>query len=139
MRKWCIDRLTLQSIPLIWILVVMSGCGDLGSDVMMPGAPPPSPSTVSFKKDITPIFDRYGCTSCHGGNGGLYVQTVAQLKQGGDHGPAVKPGDSAHSILIGKFSTPPIFGDRMPQGVGPLPDSIQLVIRRWIDEGAQDN
>jgi hypothetical protein len=89
--------------------------------------------------DVRPILARYGCISCHGGNGGLFVGTVEQLRQGGQHGPAVTPGNAAGSLIIQKLSSIPPFGDRMPQGGPYLPDSTVQVIRNWITEGALDN
>jgi hypothetical protein len=122
------------------LMYLSSGCMDEGS-MITPELTPvvAGPDSVSFIRDIKPIFDRAGCTSCHGGNGGLYVSTVALIRQGGIHGPAVIPGDAANSILAQKISATPPFGDRMPQGGPYLPDSVQQVIRQWINQGALDN
>ena len=137
----------LRMFPLLGIaglvmLLMLPGCSDLGSNPAQGGGDPPPPPTtgsVSFSTDLKPILNRYGCTSCHGGNGGLYVTTVAQIKQGGVHGAAVMAGNSAGSVLVQKLMVTPPFGDRMPQGGPYLPDSLVSVIRQWIDQGAQDN
>jgi hypothetical protein len=119
-----------------------AGCSDMGSDVTGSSQvtpPPPSSQDVSFKNQIRPVFDRYGCTSCHGGSGGLFLQTVSQLLHGGDHGPAVVAGKADLSNLALKISPTPPFLDRMPQGGPYLPDSTIQMIRLWVNQGANDN
>jgi hypothetical protein len=134
---------TIKAIGLLLLAVLAVGCSDLGNN---PASTDTSSTTdtavtqpVSFRSDVTPIFNRYGCTSCHGGSGGLIVQSVAQLLRGGDHGPAIVAGNAEASILAKKLSSAPPFGDRMPQGGPYLPDSTQSVIRAWINQGANDN
>jgi hypothetical protein len=101
--------------------------------------PPPTNGDISFSLRVLPMFQRYGCTGCHGGTNGLTVGTVGQLLTGGVRGPAIVAGNSAGSLLIKKLSPTPPSGDRMPQG-GPYlsADSIK-VIRDWIDQGAKNN
>jgi len=93
----------------------------------------------SFRNDVLPILSGAGCTGCHGGNGGLSVGTVGALLDGGDHGPAIVPGDASASNLIRKLSATPPFGARMPLGGPYLADTTIGVIRTWINEGAADN
>jgi hypothetical protein len=124
--------------------LVIAGCSDSGSNPAsseQPAVLPPitQTGTVSFQSQIKPIFLRYGCTSCHGGSGGLFVETVAKLLQGGVNGPAVVSGKADASIIIKKLSTTPPFGERMPQGGPYLPDSTLQVIKDWINQGARDN
>jgi hypothetical protein len=69
----------------------------------------------------------------------LFVNSVAQLLRGGDHGPAVVAGKADTSNLVRKLSSTPPFGDRMPQGGPYLPDSTLQVIKLWINQGAKDN
>jgi hypothetical protein len=126
------------------VALVIAGCSDRGSNpVSLDQSIPPPPATasgsVSFQTQIKPIFQRYGCASCHGGSGGLYVQTVAQMLQGGVDGPAVISGKADASIIIKKLSPNPPFGDRMPQGGPYLPDSTLQLIKDWINQGAKDN
>lgn len=97
------------------------------------------PSLRSFSRDILPRLTQYGCIGCHGGNGGLYLDTRQRLLQGGSHGPAVVPGDAEGSLLIKKMSTNPPFGSRMPQGGPYLADSSTEVFKDWINQGAIDN
>lgn len=93
----------------------------------------------SFAIDVLPRLTDYGCLGCHGGGGGLFVDTQAHLLQGGSHGPAVVPGDAEASILVQKLSASPPFGSRMPQGGPFLADTTVQVIRDWINQGALDN
>jgi hypothetical protein len=122
---------------------VLTGCSDMGNAVS-PGSSistPPSQSgqNVSFQSEISPIFQRYGCNSCHGGSGGLTVQSVGQLLQGGLHGPSVIAGKADTSGLIRKLLPGPPYGDRMPQGGPYLPDSTIQTIKLWINQGAKNN
>lgn len=122
----------------ILMTAAVMGCRD-GGTAPPPPAQMPDNDPVSFQNNIRPILVARGCDGCHGGNGGLYVQTVAQLLQGGTHGPAVVPGNAAGSNLVRKLLDPPPFGDRMPQGGPYLPDSVIQVIRDWVNQGALDN
>jgi len=136
-------------LPFLWITILLTsliivGCSDNGSDPTGPSnvqnpPPPPTTQSVSFQSQVKPIFQRHGCNGCHGGSGGLFVQTVAQLLQGGGHGPAVVAGNANESILIKKLLPNPPFGDRMPQGGPFLPDSSLQVLRDWINQGAKEN
>ena len=139
----------VRHIVVLWFVVavgafIVAGCSDMGTSPTDPGTsppppPPPASQDVSFSGQIRPLFDRYGCASCHGGSGGLFVQTVAQLLRGGDHGPAIVPGKADQSNLALKISPTPPFLDRMPQGGPYLPDSTIQLIRTWINQGAKDN
>jgi hypothetical protein len=136
-------RNTSFIIPLMAVLV-LAGCSDMGtnptsSEQSSPPPPVTQTGSVSFQSQVKPIFQRYGCASCHGGSGGLFVQTVAQLLQGGVNGPVVVPGKADASNIVKKLSPTPPFGDRMPQGGPYLPDSTLQVIKDWINQGAKDN
>jgi len=124
------------------VLALFAGCKDMGSDPQgstpPPGNPPPA-GTISFSQRVLPILQRHGCTGCHGGSGGLFVGTPAQLLAGGDHGPAVVAGQAASSNLIRKLQVSPPFGTRMPQGGPYLPDTTVNVISAWINQGAANN
>jgi hypothetical protein len=99
---------------------------------------------VSFKNDIQPIFTAH-CAQCHLNgvvSGGLSL-TYAGIIKGGAivPGPAVKPGDHAHSVLwqiIQPGSGQP-GGSRMPLGGTPLSPAQINLIASWIDQGAKNN
>jgi hypothetical protein len=121
-------------------IIVCEGCSDLGKEpTEAPIDTPTTPSSISFRQQILPVFQRYGCESCHGGSGGLFLQSVANLSTGGDHGPAINIAEPDSSLILKKLSPAPPFGDRMPQGGPYLPDSTIHLIRSWILQGAQDN
>jgi hypothetical protein len=117
---------------------LLTGCTDKGSNPTS-SDPPPTSSQVSFKNQVIPFFLNYGCDGCHGGNGGLEVQTVAQLLQGGLHGPAIVAGKADSSLMVKKLSANPPFGDRMPRGGPYLSDSTIQILKTWINQGAKDN
>jgi hypothetical protein len=123
------------------MILLVAGCKDAGTNPDIPPVtqPPTTGGTVSFAQKILPIFDAYGCTGCHGGNGGLYVGTVSQLLTGGLHGAAVIAGNADGSILVQKLSVSPPFGSRMPLGGPYLADSTIAVIKTWVNEGAKNN
>jgi len=116
-------------------------CNDADSD---PGV------TVSFQRDIQPLFDEY-CASCHTPDGrspiGLQVgafnvSTYAGVRAGGAvRGQReVVPGRPCASGLVQKVSLFPPFGARMPLNGPPFleDDEIQL-LHDWIAEGALEN
>lgn len=134
-------RSVYASVALALVLLSSTGCNDLGIDPP-PVSPPPKIDTakaISFQNNVLPIFINYGCYGCHGGTNGLYVTTVAQLLQGGIHGPAIVPGNADSSLIMKKTSANPPFGARMPFGGPYCPDSIRSVIAAWINQGAKDN
>ena len=136
----CKSHLFIACLILFGLLIEV-GCSDMGSNPVATSTTPPPPQTgeVSFSRDIKPICERYGCLSCHGGSGGLFLGSVAQILQGGDHGPAVVPSNANASNIVKKLSPNPPFLDRMPQGGPYLPDSTIQIFRDWINQGAKDN
>lgn len=131
----------LQAAFLMFLsLALFAGCKDAGIEPQSdPVTPPPPAAEVSFSQKVLPILVVQGCVSCHGGSGGLNVGTVAELLAGGNHGPAVVPGNGAGSNLVKKLIAPSPFGQRMPLGGAQLPDSTINVIRTWINQGAKNN
>ena len=93
---------------------------------------------ISYTNQIKPLFDKYGCTSCHGGNGGLFVSSYANLFTTGDHKPDVVAGDT-NSVMIKKIKGIAGFGSQMPLG-GPVMAASDLnTIIQWIKNGAPEN
>jgi hypothetical protein len=131
---------SLQKLTVVACVLAAAGCKDMGTEPQpAQTTTPPPQQTVSFAQNVLPIFQRYGCASCHGGSGGLVVSSVASLLVGGDHGPAIVAGQADNSNLIKKLSASPPFLTRMPQGGPYLPDSTIAVIRTWINQGALNN
>jgi hypothetical protein len=93
-----------------------------------------------FEKRIRPVLaDR--CYGCHAAGakrirGGLRLDTRQGLRQGGDTGPAVVPGDARRSLLLAAIRH---AGD--PPGMPPdgkLPDAVISDFETWVAMGAPD-
>jgi mono/diheme cytochrome c family protein len=102
---------------------------------------PPAAQPVSYQRDILPIF-RANCHGCHGAqrtSGGLAMTSFDNLLQGGESGsPAIVPGNPDESYLVRQI-TPEGGRAAMPQRRRPLAASQIALIRRWIEEGAQND
>jgi len=131
------------------------GCDEKLSDVTGP-TPQLEPTFSSIQRDIFNARDlagRQGCIECHtdqGRNpsGGLvlldgrsYDALVGRVSTGKPGATRVVPGDPDNSYLVKKLEgAPDIAGVRMPRGNGPfLTQGQMLVIRRWIQQGAQND
>ena len=133
----------MNSLPtrLLGLVVLASvsfvaGCDDSGNDSNP--ASPPAAGVISFSGFVSPTFNIYGCTSCHGGSGGLTLTSHQALMVGGNSGPAVVVGNGPGSLLIRKLlGTAP--GGQMPLGGPPLPATRIDSISTWINQGALNN
>ena len=97
-----------------------------------------SSQTISYTSHVKPVFDKYGCTGCHGGSGGLFVTPYANLFTTGDHKPVVVAGDT-NSVIIKKIKGIAGFGSQMPLG-GQAMAAIDLnTIILWVRNGAPEN
>jgi YHS domain-containing protein/uncharacterized membrane protein len=96
----------------------------------------------------TPIYDGVIqpmltelCISCHSGEkrqGGLRVDSMEAILQGGEEGPAIVPGNSQQSRLIQRMHLPIEDKAHMPPKGKIQPTTEQLaVLSWWIDSGAQ--
>lgn len=140
---------TIDAVIVAWsdteIEVVVPEGAEAGPVVVSAGGSTSDPiaftptQEMSLRNDVRPILLGQGCLSCHGGSGGLFLDTHAKILQGGGRGPAVVPGESATSLLVrslrGEGGVP-----LMPQGASEsIPEAQILVIADWIDQGARDN
>jgi hypothetical protein len=101
--------------------------------------------SVSFATQVKPILDA-NCLECHTppmGTGytasGLDLTTYDGLMKGTKFGPIIVPGNTLSStlvILIEGKAHPTL---RMPHGKEPLQPAQIETIKRWIDQGAQNN
>lgn len=105
-----------------------------------PAATEPAQSSVSFARDIAPIFQER-CVKCHAGSGaprGLHLDTYENVMKGSEFRPVVVPGDPEASELVRRIrgdSTP-----RMPFDGPPFLSDEQInTIIEWIKEGAANN
>ncbi len=85
---------------------------------------------------------RARCVDCHGpdkAKGGLRVDSLAALRKGGEHGPAIKDGHGDASPLVQRMLLPAGHDDRMPpDGKAGLGDGEIELLRWWIDRGASE-
>ncbi len=101
-----------------------------------PTATPGGSATVSYSRDVQPIFDR-NCVVCHGGSAGLWLDSYERVMAGSERGPVVVPGDPEASELYRRITG--ASQPSMPLGQPPLPPQEIETIRRWIAEGAPKN
>ncbi len=104
-----------------------------------------SDKPISFKKDITPILHDY-CLNCHEPSGkgfeksGLDMRTYSSLMKGTKFGAVIKPNDSFTSILIQVVDGRVHDSIKMPYGMAGGLSKVNInLLKKWIDQGAQDN
>jgi hypothetical protein len=111
------------------------GAGFLGFVLALTPVGAQTTKPASFAKDIAPLLTAR-CMQCHGQSplmGGLDLRTRETALKGGQHGPAIVPGDSAKSHIYRHLTgaeTP-----QMPLGSRLSEAEIELV-KQWIDSGA---
>jgi len=88
-----------------------------------------------FESKVRPVLEK-NCLLCHGGakvRNGLEVTSRESLLRGGDHGPAIVPGNPDRSLMIravrytGNFHMPP---------KGKLDDQEIADLAEWVRRGA---
>jgi Protein of unknown function (DUF1549)/Protein of unknown function (DUF1553)/Planctomycete cytochrome C/Concanavalin A-like lectin/glucanases superfamily len=111
----------------------------LGSPSVMCAAELTREEAEFFEKQVRPILSER-CYSCHSDaqkktKGGLVVDSLAGLLQGGDSGPAIVPGEPDKSKLIeairyanDDFQMPP---------KGKLPEAEIDILTKWVKLGAK--
>jgi hypothetical protein len=92
---------------------------------------------VDYLRDIKPVL-KERCFACHGSlkqPANLRLDAAALIRKGGRHGPAIKPGDAAGSLLIERI-TDADDSTRMPPQGKPLTEKQIALLKAWIVEGA---
>ncbi|HEY2908937.1 MAG TPA: DUF1549 domain-containing protein, partial [Gemmataceae bacterium] len=87
-----------------------------------------------FEREVKAIFAAK-CVKCHGGEqvkSGLDLRTGSAIRQGGDTGPSVVPGDAAKSLLFEQIAS----GAMPPGKAAKLTGAEKAAVKRWIDGGA---
>lgn len=89
-----------------------------------------------FETRVRPVLAER-CYACHSGKsgkafGGLKLDTVAGIRQGGDRGPLFQPGQPAQSLLLQAVH---YNGLRMPPAA-KLPPAEVAVLEQWVTRGA---
>ncbi len=94
--------------------------------------------------DISTLFVNSGCTGCHGGAGGLQLDSYVGISNGGNYcGPNVLTGNNLVNIITttnfnacGTTVFGPAMNDRASQ---PLTTAELEKIQAWIDGGAPED
>ena len=87
-----------------------------------------------FESEVAPILQQR-CWSCHGAatqTSGLDLRTPEAMVKGGVRGPALVRGSAKESLIYQR-----IADKSMPLGEESLSDTETLIIRAWINAGAQ--
>lgn len=95
-------------------------------------------SFPEFHAHVLPLLEKY-CVGCHSTDepkGGLNLDALASLNQGGEHGPVVVPGRADQSRLL--LSIEGKIKPRMPPKDNPRPNAAEIaLLKAWIDGGAK--
>ena len=100
--------------------------------------------SVSFKDDVFPILE-LRCLECHvpGGVGyeasGLDMRTYDSLMKGTKHGDVVSAGNWSQSNLLAVVDRRTDASIWMPHNRRPMSKCEKLLLRFWVQQGAQNN
>ncbi|MBS1505979.1 MAG: hypothetical protein JSS79_04965 [Bacteroidetes bacterium] len=108
------------------------------NDKITPELSVPVKDNVSFALDIQPILSGQ-CAGCHNpGNVNPDLRKEVAFSSLLDDGKGIVPGDSEGSELVEMLQWKSADGKNMPPAMPLSPLQIGL-IKKWIDEGAQNN
>lgn len=131
-----------HSCVLAFCAFVLSDTPDLFAQDGLPVAEVKRAQPVSFENEIIPIL-RQNCLACHSAiehEGGLNLETVADMIKGGDSGAAIVPGKPLDSMLyrlaahLDEPVMPPSGNIANAKNLGP--EQLGL-LKLWIEQGAQ--
>ena len=147
--------MTKRMIVMSVLALAGAACDEKLSEFAGP-TPNLTPTFSAIQRDIFGATDsagRVACTGCHNAQNARFTANL-NLADGSAYGQLVNvpssakagairvvPGDPDSSYLIHKIEgLSGIVGQRMPRTAGPFLTSGQIaIIRRWIQEGAQNN
>ena len=92
---------------------------------------------VDYPRQVQPILEKH-CLECHSQDkrkGGLSLATYADALDGGRNGPAIRPGNSAGSLILHRITGR--VEPQMPKDEDPLSAAELAAVRLWIDQGAR--
>jgi hypothetical protein len=113
--------------PFVWTFAVAQACAPGWAQTAKP---------VSFAADVAPILS-HSCMQCHGianPMANLDLRTRDGALRGGQHGPAMVPGNASASLIYRHVTGQE--APQMPLG-GKLSTEQIAVLKSWIDAGAQ--
>ncbi|MEM8953944.1 MAG: SUMF1/EgtB/PvdO family nonheme iron enzyme [Verrucomicrobiota bacterium] len=95
-------------------------------------------NTVDFARDIKPILES-ACISCHGPDdqkGDVRLDSLVALKEEGDSGPILTPGDAEDSSIYWTTDLPEDDDLVMPpKKADRLSEKQQELLKTWVNEG----
>jgi hypothetical protein len=97
-----------------------------------------SAESVNFGGDIFPILASH-CIKCHGEakqEGELRLDSPEGIREGGEFGSVIEPGDAADSALIDLLTRAHDDKERMPKKADPLSADVIEMVSAWIEQGA---
>ncbi len=99
----------------------------------------PSADPLVYQDVLAPILERH-CVECHGPEkqkGKLRLDSLGELRKGGENGPVVVAGDAKRSPLLARMLLPLDDDERMPPEGKPAPKPEELALLEfWIERGA---
>lgn len=128
----------------IALFALFSRCDNSVISPMPDPGPPPdtvnlcSADTLYFERDVLPVFrSSCGFTLCHNAgtqSGGVILENYTSITAPG----LLVPGNPEASLIYQKITAQTISGLMPPSPRGPLSDRNIEVIRKWIEQGAQN-
>src|SRR5437899_11897198 len=118
------------------VALVLCALASPAAEQKSSGLPPAANRPVDFAKDVQPLLSRH-CYSCHGPDkqkADLRWDSKDSLSKVGDHGPILKPGDSAGSRVVALVAGLDPESVMPPKGERLTEAEIGL-LRSWIDQG----
>src|SRR5260370_2985358 len=96
--------------------------------------------TPDYLRQVKPLLAEK-CFACHGAlqqKGGLRLDTIKAMREGGDDGPAIIAGHGDNSRLIARVLGRGGVRRMPPASEGePLSGQQLALLKRWIDQGAR--
>ena len=131
-RQWLTQLVFVLGVAGAWlILLLILAAGQRPA----PAITPPATGAATWTNTFVPLFAQH-CVVCHGGSGGLSLDTYESALKGGQRGPAITPGDGQNSLLVRALrGTVPGLA-LMPLNRPPLPADVIHGLSAWIDAGA---
>ena len=135
------SRIHLLTPPLVLSLALAATTGAAAADPAAVATAADPAQIEFFEKKIRPVLVER-CYECHSAEaakagkleGKLALDSRAGIRQGGESGPAVMPGDVAASTIIGALKHE---GLEMPPGE-KLPAEVVADFVTWVQHGAAD-